>query len=246
MTSRNFRLRQLVIATDNASTIPNLQRVLQLGKPYNDPGVAEFGLTNAVFAVGDQFLEVVVPQTQDAPARRFIDRCGVGGYMAIFQVPSIRGVRQRADELGMRRVWNIDLPDIAASHIHPSDIGAAIVSVDEPRPAPTWRWGGPDWSFNSAPGKITGLTVSSPEAVKIGRKWRHLLEGTESDDAFELQTANATISFDKGDLTGLSQFIFEVDDADAALRRSEALGFDRTSAGFMLGTLEIVILPKSD
>lgn len=241
---RNFRLRQLVIAAETRDVISTVQHVLHLGKPFVDPGVAEFGLTNAVFALGDQFLEVVIPQTETAPARRFINTFGVGGYMAIFQVPSIRVVRDRADKMGLRRVWNIDLPDIAASHIHPSDIGAAIVSVDEPRPPPTWRWGGPDWSFNSVPGRLTGLTVSAQDPVSVGKRWISLLCGEACKEAFELETANATVSFDKGAHTGLSQFIIEIPDAEAALRRAEASGLDRTSAGFMIGTLEIV-LPRN-
>ena len=35
----------------------------QLGEPFDDPGVAQFGLRNAVFAIGDTFLEVVSPSS---------------------------------------------------------------------------------------------------------------------------------------------------------------------------------------
>ena len=242
--TKKLRLRQLVIAADSTTLIGKLQHVLQLKTPYADPGVAEFGLTNGVFAIGDQFLEIVVPEKETAPAQRFLDKHGPGGYMAIFQVARIREVRDRLDQLKMRRVWNIDLPDIAASHIHPSDIGAAIVSIDEPRPAPTWRWGGPDWSFNSVPGRLTGLTVSAPNAVEIGRRWISALCDETDSEAYELQTAEATISFDKAEYTGLSQFIIELPDADSCLRRAEGAGFDRTSAGFMIGSLEIVLVNK--
>ena len=128
------RLRQLVIAANSLDTADTLQSVLGLGEPFPDPGVGEFGLVNAVFAIGDQFLEVVVPTAGTAPAQRFIDRGGEGGYMAIFQTDDMAALRTRVDGLSIRRVWNIDLPDISASHLHPADIGGAIVSVDEPRP----------------------------------------------------------------------------------------------------------------
>lgn len=68
------RVRQLVIAANSLDTADTLQSVLGLGEPFPDPGVAEFGLVNAVFALGDQFLEIVVPTEPKAPARRFIDR----------------------------------------------------------------------------------------------------------------------------------------------------------------------------
>ena len=114
------RIRQLVIAANSLDTAEKLQDILGLGKPYPDPGVGEFGLKNAVFALGDQFLEVIVPVTPDAPARRFIDRFGEGGYMAIFQTPDIAGVRARGDDMKLRRVWNYDSDEIAASHFHPA------------------------------------------------------------------------------------------------------------------------------
>ena len=85
----DLRIRQLVIAANDLSTADALRAVLDLGAPYPDPGVGEFGLINAVFAIGDQFLEVIVPTRDDAPARRFINRQGEGGYMIIFHVPDI-------------------------------------------------------------------------------------------------------------------------------------------------------------
>ena len=43
-----------------------------------------------MFALGDQFLEVVVPVEDETAAGRFIDRTGgQGGYMAIFQTAKI-------------------------------------------------------------------------------------------------------------------------------------------------------------
>ena len=72
------RLRQLVIASDTTDTIDTLKDIFALGEPFPDPGVGEFGLVNGVFAIGDQFLEVVVPVTETAPAARFMARGGPG------------------------------------------------------------------------------------------------------------------------------------------------------------------------
>ena len=66
------RLRQLVIAAEALETADALAEVLGLGPGFPDPGVAEFGLVNRVYALGDQFLEVVVPTALTAPAARFI------------------------------------------------------------------------------------------------------------------------------------------------------------------------------
>jgi len=54
------RLRQAVIAAQDLDKVAGeLRDRLGLGEPYCDPGVAYFGLRNAVFALGDTFLEVV-------------------------------------------------------------------------------------------------------------------------------------------------------------------------------------------
>ena len=56
------RLRQAVLVAPELEPAPQRgRRRLGLGEPYRDPGVAEFGLTNAVFAIGDCFLEVIAP-----------------------------------------------------------------------------------------------------------------------------------------------------------------------------------------
>jgi len=216
------RLRQLVIAANSLDTADTLRDVLGLGEPFPDKGVAEFGLVNAVFALGDQFLEVVVPTADKAPARRFIDRGGEGGYMVIFQTDDMAALRSRVDGMGVRRVWNIDLPDISASHLHPADLGGAIVSVDEPRPAGSWRWGGPEWRERAAPGRFTGAVLETPDPDSLAQKWGLALGLTA--DKRRLFLADAVVHFREGPADRLVEFGFELPDADAAIARAKAAG----------------------
>ena len=65
--------------------------------------------------------------------------------MAIFQFADRAGPRERAADLGIRIVWRADLDDIAGTHLHPADIGGAIVSLDWADPPESWRWAGPSW-----------------------------------------------------------------------------------------------------
>jgi Glyoxalase-like domain len=216
------RLRQLVIAANSLDTADTLRDVLGLGEPFPDKGVAEFGLVNAVFALGDQFLEVVVPTADKAPARRFIDRGGEGGYMVIFQTDDMAALRSRVDGMGVRRVWNIDLPDISASHLHPADLGGAIVSVDEPRPAGSWRWGGPEWRECAAPGRFTGAVLETPDPDALAQKWGLALGLTA--DKRRLFLADAVVHFREGPADRLVEFGFELPDADAAIARAKDAG----------------------
>ena len=108
-----------------------LRAELGLGEPFRDPGVAEFGLVNAVFAIGDCFLEVVSPTRAGTAGGRYLERHGGdGGYMVIFDLEDLESARGRAAELGVRVVWRIDLPDISGTHLHPADMRGAIVSID--------------------------------------------------------------------------------------------------------------------
>jgi hypothetical protein len=56
-----MRIRQIVFAArDLSAGSATLAALLGLDAPFRDPGVAEFGLDNAVFVFGDQFIEIGV------------------------------------------------------------------------------------------------------------------------------------------------------------------------------------------
>src|SRR5947207_981072 len=63
------RLRQAVVAARDLEPVTSeLRERLGLGEPYQDPAVEYLGLRNAVFVLGDTFLEVVSPVRSDAVA----------------------------------------------------------------------------------------------------------------------------------------------------------------------------------
>ena len=104
------RLRQAVVAAKELEpTVARLQDELGLGEPYNDPAVGFFGLRNAVFALGDSFLEVVSPVRPDTAAGRLMQRRGGDcGYMVMFQVDDLPAARARVDSAGVREVFEVD------------------------------------------------------------------------------------------------------------------------------------------
>jgi hypothetical protein len=174
------RLRQVALVTRDCGRVTaELSRAFGWAQPFRDPGVGQFGLTNAVFAVGDTFVEVVAPVRPDTTAGRYLERRGGdGGYMAIFQVPDVAVARDRLAGLGVRVVWTADLPDIAAAHLHPKDVPGAIVSLDRAAPAESWRWAGPSWTGRApehAPGGVTGLTIEVNDPPAAARRWAAVL-----------------------------------------------------------------------
>ena len=105
------RLRQAVLAARELDpVVERLRREFGLGEPFSDPAVAYFGLRNAVFAIGDTFLEVVSPVQPDTSAGRLLERRGGDcGYMAMFQVDDVAAARAALEEQGVQFVPdNID------------------------------------------------------------------------------------------------------------------------------------------
>jgi len=169
----------VLVAAELEPVASALRSALDLSEPFADPGVGEFGLANAVFALGDCFLEVVAPIRPGTAAGRHLERhSGDGGYMVIFDVEDLEGARSRAQGLGVRVVWQIDLPDISGTHLHPADMRGAIVSVDRSQPYGTWRWGGPQWTGqigSGAPGRLAGVTIAVDDPQAVAARWGEVL-----------------------------------------------------------------------
>jgi hypothetical protein len=176
-----MRLRQgVVVAEDLDAAVSSLREAFGLGEPYADPGVAVFGLRNAVLPVGNDFLEVVSPVRDDAPAARYRARQGGdGGYMVMLQSDDLAADRRRLDELGVRIVWAGELEDIAGLHLHPKDTGGALLSLDQPRPTESWRWAGPGWEERSCTDVVRGLAaaeLAGPEPERLAARWAEILD----------------------------------------------------------------------
>ena len=192
MSSELPRLRQAVIAArDLEPVVDGLRSELGLGEPYADPGVGYFGLHNAVFALGDTFFEVVSPLREGTAAGRQLDRRGADcGYMLMAQLEDLAAARERVRALGIREVFEVSLDDIAEVHLHPADIGGAILALSEPRPVESWRWGGPDWDQRSAPLRVSGATLAVSDARGVAARWQEVIGGALPGVRFVEDEAN--------------------------------------------------------
>jgi Glyoxalase-like domain len=214
-----IRLRQVaLVARDLDSVVDELCRMLDVTVCFRDPGVAEFGLHNALVTVGDQFLEVVAPTQDGTTAGRLLDkREGDGGYMAIFEVDDLDDRLALLQASGVRVVWGIDLPDIRGRHLHPRDVGGALVSLDEPVPPGSWRWAGP-WRAHAETAVATGVagvTIAAHDPAEMQARWTQLRldhsvrfvtagprgEGIDEVDLVATDRARAGDSFDAGGVT---------------------------------------------
>lgn len=224
------RLRQAVlVAAELEPVADQLREVLGLGEPFRDPGVGLFGLENAVFALGDCFLEIVSPTEPGTAAGRYLERHGGDcGYMVMFDLEDLPAARARAAERGVRTVWEIDLPDISGTHLHPADIGGAIVSIDGSRPYGSWRWGGPQWTGRIAdddvPGRLAAITVAVADPASVAERWAHVLGVPLADsDGPALALDGAEVCFTQA-TGGLAEGLVEVALADVAGLDGQSIG----------------------
>lgn len=176
-----IRLRQVaLVAADLEAAVAAVHDTLGLDVSFRDPDVAEFGLVNAVFPVGDEFLEVVSPARPGTTAGRLLDkRGGDGGYMVIVQCDDLARRRSRLAKLWVRVVWQIDLDDISGTHLHPKDVGGAILSIDEARPWSSWRWAGPGWESHRRLDVVQGLAgvvIGADDPAAMAARWGEVLD----------------------------------------------------------------------
>jgi Glyoxalase-like domain len=248
-----MRLRQIVFAAQSLSGgRAALAQLLSLRAPYRDPGVAEFGIDNAVFNFGDQFIEVIAPTLPDTACGRHLARHGDSGYMLILQTDNFAREQAHWTALGVRTIWTTARTEITAAHLHPKDVGGAIVSVDEPRPAESWLWGGRDWRV--LPGlagrqRVRGFTLRAADPEALARRWALVLrlpEPTPTADGWRLRLDDATIDLVHGapGRDGIAGFRLAVAEPEAVLSAARAAGLPHSAQHVdVLGTrLEIEAL----
>jgi len=228
-----LRIRQIVlVARDLDPVAADLEAVFSLRVAFRDPGVAEFGLHNVLMPVGDQFLEVISPTRPGTAAGRMLERRGDGGYMLILQTDDFDGDRKRLDQLGVRVIWNAQHEDIRAMHLHPKDIGGAIVSIDQPTPPESWRWAGPNWRDYVAPNGakcVLEAEVEAPEPSDTAQRWSKVLglaNPADADGGYRLALRDGSVRFvaTKSRVEGLSAFRLAVPSVAKVIEAARSRG----------------------
>ncbi len=183
-----MRLRQIaLVAKDLAAARADISAVLGIDYAFDDPGVGKYGLRNAVFPIGDTFLEVVSPKQPGTTAGRLLEkRGGDGGYMVILQVDDLAQALARVREASARIADQMDQGGAAFTHIHPKDIGGAILSLDRMVPQERWEWGGPIWQSHVCTDtsvKVAGAELQAKDPARMAARWAQVLGRAALEDA---------------------------------------------------------------
>jgi len=210
-----------MVAADLDAAERRIEQELGLELCFRDPGVAAFGLRNALFPIGDQLLEVVSPTQPGTTAGRQLDkRGGDSGYMVMLEVDDLLPLRERFDERGARIVHEEVADGIVGLHLHPADVGGAILSVDRADTWGEWPWAGPDWRDHIRPERVRevlAVMIEADDPDAMCARWAELL-GVEARDSTITLSDGGEIRFvpagDRGE--GVSGFVLRASHPDAA------------------------------
>lgn len=175
-----IRLRQVaLVAADLAAAEREIEDALDVELCFRDPGVATFGLANALYPIGDKLLEVVSPAEDGTTAGRLLDkRGGDSGYMVILQVDDLAAMRERVAAADARIVFEARAEGVTGLHLHPRDVGGAILSIDETADWAAWPWAGPTWRDSVRTGTVTDIVAVEIEATDpeaMAARWGEVL-----------------------------------------------------------------------
>jgi glyoxalase-like protein len=243
-----MRLRQIaLVAKDLAGAQADISAVLGVDYAYDDPGVGKYGLRNAVFPIGDTFLEVVSPKEAGTTAGRLLEkRGGDGGYMVILQVDDLAPALERVKNASARIADQRDKDGAAFTHIHPKDIGGAILSLDRMIPKERWEWGGPHWQSHVCTDtsvKVAGAELQAKDPAQMAARWARVLGRASVEDAgiwrIRLDDGEIRFSLERdGRGEGLGAFDVVVRDVEAVRAKAAARGLlDPDGAVVLAGTL---------
>ncbi len=179
--------------------------------------------------IGDQFLEVVSPTQPDTAAGRHLNRFGDSGYMLLLQTDDLAKDRARIDKLGVRIVWESKHPGISAFHLHPKDIGAAIVSLDQPVIPADWPSAGEAWTdFVSEQGaqQILAATIGAVNPNDMAERWAKVLDAElhkQETGSPHIPVTDGRLEFESASNDTLSGFTLAVGDVASAIDRAREL-----------------------
>ena len=231
-----LRLRQIaLVAKELAPVEKALIDTLGIEVCYRDPGVATFGLENALLPVGNQLLEVVAPTQENTAGGRYLERRGGdGGYMVITQCDEHAPRKARVAKLGIRKVLEHDTDEYLNMQLHPKDTGGTFFEIDQQLGDGAndvdgpWHPAGPNWQRAKRTERVSGIVaaeIQCDDPETIAHRWAEISElGVNADMSITLD--NATIRFvacDDGRPEGLGAIDVIATDAQAILASADAI-----------------------
>ena len=248
-----MRLRQLVFVSKERDRLAKeICDVFDLKEAYNDPGLINFGLENVLIPLNDTFFEIVMPVKENTTAERFFEKSGgEGGYMIIVDVENFEQENKRVESSEIKIIWNGDRQEegihARTIHLHPKQVGGAILSLDKMIPENEWLWAGTKWQEcinNSLVDCLSGVILQSSNPDKLCSQWELALgKQRDSGDMLNISLDQSNISFIKDSNSkedGIYAFVIKTLDRSAILEKAKSKGF-LVNDEISLGGVKIIL-----
>jgi hypothetical protein len=253
-----LRLRQIALVADKLAPVEEeLIDVLGIEVCFRDPGVAHFGLENALFPIGNQLLEVVAPVQENTAGGRYLERRGGdGGYMVITQCNDHAPRRARVKALGIRLVGQFSTGEFRNMQLHPKDTGGSFLEIDEMMgpgahdPDGPWEPAGQDWQRARRLSRVKGILaaeVQCDDPEEVAARWAEIAEIAlehEGEHA-SLPLDNASVRFvpcADGRPEGLGGIDVACTDKAAILAAANARGLETADDQILLCGMRINLI----
>ncbi len=85
---------------------------------------------------------------------------------------------RRVKDASARIADQMDKDGAAFTHIHPKDIGGAILSLDRMVPKERWEWGGPHWQSHVCTDtsvKVAAAELQAKDPAQMAARWAQVL-----------------------------------------------------------------------
>ena len=248
-----MRLRQLVFVSKERDRLAKeICDVFDLKEAYNDPGLISFGLENVLIPLNDTFFEIVMPVQENTTAERFFEKIGgEGGYMIIVDVKNFEQENERVKNSEIKIVWNGNRQEegihARTIHLHPKQVGGAILSLDKMIPEDEWLWAGTNWKEHinkSLVDCISGVILQSSDPNKLCSQWELALgKKRDSSSALNISLDQSNISFIK-DLSSeedkIYAFVIKTLDREAVIENAKLKGF-LINGEIYIGGIKIIL-----
>ena len=251
-----MRLRQLVIATSEMDLLADsICDLFELKRTFSDPELIVFGLQNVLIPLGDTFLELVTPVKENTSAERFLKKKGGdGGYMVIVDSLNLEIERKRLETVEMDIVWHENRESNGihgqSLHLHPKQVGGAILSIDNMMPSSSWLWAGTEWEKDinkSLVSHLSGVNICTPNPDNLISNWEKALGKKKSIFGDWIDLGKSNINFvinTQSKSEYVSAFQIQALKKSYIEKRAESRGFLRAN-NIHLGGVDFLLFDES-
>ncbi|MEV4319125.1 hypothetical protein [Actinocrispum sp. NPDC049592] len=199
------RLRQVIVATNEIDADTKaLRSAFRLGEGFHDPELAEVAMADHTFTLPDlSYLQLVTSLDPTDALGRWTARIGGrGGYALSIQHPDPAGVKARAQELGVRVIFDREVLGHPIVQLHPKDT-VILLEADGIADPDVWFWDGmgeqsqpsPDASVDA----VVAVQVPVADPRRMGELWHTLLGLTPGADPAVVDMGGPRLRFVTGE-----------------------------------------------